>query len=521
MSSVRVRFAPSPTGYLHVGNVRTALYNWLFASRHQGAFILRIEDTDAERSARQYEDQLIADLRWLGLNWDEGPDTGGAQGPYRQTERFDLYQKYARQLLDERKAYYCFCTPEELERERQLQLAAGAQPRYSGRCRNIDPEEAQKRKNAGEPAAVRLRVRAGRVGFDDLVFGRIEVECAIIGDPILLRSDGSANYNFAVVIDDTLMEISHVIRGDGHLSNTHRQILLYEAFGWKPPQFAHLSTILGSDGATLSKRHGSTSILEFREKGYLPEALDNYLALLGWSPPQEGQEILSLQEMVQQFSFDRVSKSPAIFDTEKLDWVNRSHLKRLVVAHSGTVPIMITPSGSGHVVAGPQLVDLVRPFLAKAGRVPDRKDPQLDHFIEMILGATLNHLNRLEQIVPESRLVFEFPMENLAPGTEMSQSLTPENIAVIRSFYRHIENAGDLDLELYRKVANAVKAETGQKGKNLFHPIRVALTAENSGPELEKLIPILELGKKLDLPVPVLGCKERLRLALEKISKVE
>ncbi|HEY3128792.1 MAG TPA: glutamate--tRNA ligase [Acidobacteriota bacterium] len=497
MSNVRVRFAPSPTGYLHVGNVRTALYNWLFARQHRGSFILRIEDTDAERSARQYEEQLIADLRWLGLNWDEGPDNGGAHGPYRQTERFELYQKYAGQLLSDQKAYYCFCIPEELEKERQMQLAAGEQPRYSGKCRHIGPEEARKRKDSGEPAAVRLKVREGSVGFDDLVFGRIEVECAIIGDPILLRSDGSSNYNFAVVIDDALMEISHVIRGEGHLSNTHRQILIYQSLGWKTPQFAHLSTILGSDGAKLSKRHGATSIVEFREKGYLAEALNNYLALLGWSPPQEGQEILSLQEMAQQFSFARVSKSPAIFDAEKLNWVNRSHLK-------------LRPL--------PELVELARAFLIKAGRVPDSKDSALDRFIGMILGATLNHLDRLEQIVPESRLIFEFPVENLAPGTEIARSLTAQDIAVIQSFYGHIRDVEGLDVDQYKNVVAEVKTETGQKGKNLFHPIRVALTAENSGPELDKLIPILELGKKLDLPTPVLGCKERIRLALGKLG---
>ncbi|HEV8132347.1 MAG TPA: glutamate--tRNA ligase, partial [Acidobacteriota bacterium] len=259
MTQIRVRFAPSPTGFLHVGNVRTALYNWLFARRNQGTFILRIEDTDAERSAREYENQLIGDLRWLQLDWEEGPDQGGPSGPYRQTERFDLYQRTAQKLLDEQKAYYCFCTPEELEKEREMQLAGGGQPRYSGKCRNIDPEEAQGRRHKGEPAAVRLKVRSGRVGFQDLVFDHIDVDCAVIGDPILLRSNGSPNYNFAVVVDDALMKISHVIRGDGHLSNTHRQILIYEALGWEIPKFAHLSTILGSDGAKLSKRHGATS----------------------------------------------------------------------------------------------------------------------------------------------------------------------------------------------------------------------------------------------------------------------
>jgi glutamyl-tRNA synthetase len=485
-----------------VGNVRTALYNWLFARQKKGAFVLRIEDTDAERSALEYEHQLLSDLRWLGLDWDEGPDCGGKFGPYRQTERFGLYQKHAEELLNDQKAYYCFCTAEELEKERQLQLASGGQPRYSGKCRSIAPGEAQRRKSAGEPATIRLRVRAGQVGFQDLVFGAIEIDCAVVGDPILLRSDGSPNYNFAVVIDDALMEITHVIRGEGHISNTHRQVLLYEALGWKIPEFAHLSTILGSDGAKLSKRHGATSIAEFRQQGFLPEALSNYLALLGWSPPQEGQEILSVPEMMNLFSLDRVSKSPATFDPEKLNWVNRSHLRQR--------PIF-------------ELVELIRPFLIEARRIPARTQAEgkseIDRFIEMLIEATLSHLDTLPQIVPESRLVFDFPAGNLAPGRALAESITPEALAVIESFYRHIEPLEDLDLEHYRQAVNAVKAETGQKGKNLFHPIRVALTAEHSGPELDKLIPILELGKKLNLPSPVLGCKDRLRLALETIGR--
>ncbi|MBI3939331.1 MAG: glutamate--tRNA ligase [Acidobacteria bacterium] len=498
MSQVRVRFAPSPTGYLHVGNVRTALYNWLFARQQRGAFILRIEDTDAERSAREYEDRLVSDLRWLGLEWDEGPDRVGACGPYRQTERFALYQQHAHRLLQQEAAYYCFCTPEELERERQRQLAGGGQPRYSGKCRGVPAGEADQRRAAGEPAAVRLKVRTGRVGFHDLVFGRIEVDCAVIGDPILQRSDGSPNYNFAAVIDDALMEISHVIRGEGHLSNTHRQLLIYEALGREVPRFAHLSTLLGRDGSKLSKRHGAASIAEFRGQGYLPEAMNNYLALLGWSPPEEGREILSLQEMVSQFSFDRVSKSPAIFDPEKLNWVNRSHLKQRSPA---------------------ELVDAALPFLAAAGRIPYRRNPEVDRFVGMILEATLNHLDRLEQVVVESRLVFEFPVENLWPGTELSTSLTPEAIVVIESFSRHIDEVEALDAESYRLAVNSVKAKTGQKGKNLFHPIRVALTAEHSGPELERLIPILELGRKLALPARVLGARERLKLALEVILR--
>ena len=494
---VRVRFAPSPTGFLHVGNVRTALYNWLFARRQAGVFLLRIEDTDAERSAREYEEQLIADLRWLGLHWDEGPEAGGPSGPYRQTERLDVYREHAQRLLASEHAYYCFCSPAELEKERELQLAAGGQPRYSGRCRGIPRADAVRRVASGEAAAVRLRVRTGTVGFLDMVFGRVDVDCAVIGDPVLLRSDGTANYNFAVVVDDALMRISHVIRGEGHLSNTHRQLLVYEACGWEPPRFAHLSTILGSDGSKLSKRHGATSIREFREAGYLPEALVNYLALLGWSPPGEGNEILSLQKMVELFDMDRVSRSPAIFDPEKLNWVNRSHLRTRPPA---------------------DLVPGARAFLIRAGLLHDRADAGQDRLLEMILEATLNYLDRLDQIAGQSHFLFRFPVENLAAGSPMRDELSPEAISVIRSFSTHISSAAELDAASYKSAVAAVKAETGQKGRQLFHPIRIALTAEHSGPELDRLVPILEFGKRLDLPVPILGCRERVSAVLAMLA---
>jgi nondiscriminating glutamyl-tRNA synthetase len=323
---VRVRFAPSPTGFLHVGNVRTALFNWLLAGRYGGAFILRVEDTDAERSKPKYEKQLLSDLRWLGLQWNEGIEQGGEYGPYRQTDRYEIYQKYALKLLEEDKAFRCFCSEEELEKVRQEQLARGESAHYSGKCRHLTAADVEARLKKGTPFTMRLRVRPGTVGFPDLVFGKIEIETVQISDPVILRSDGSPTYNFCCVIDDSLMKITHVIRGDGHLSNTHRQILIYEALGTPIPQFAHLSTILGPDGQKLSKRHGATSVEEFRRQGYLPEALVNYLSLLGWSPPNEGQEIMSVEEIKSQFDLSRVLKSAAIFDSVKLDWMNRNYI---------------------------------------------------------------------------------------------------------------------------------------------------------------------------------------------------
>src|SRR5271167_1450850 len=324
---VRVRFAPSPTGHLHVGNARTALFNWLFARQKRGTMVLRIEDTDVERSEARFEDQLVADLKWLGIDWDEGPDVGGPYLPYRQSDRLDLYREQAERLLNERKAYLCFCTEEDLEREREKALAEGRQPIYSGKCRVMDPEEAQRRRVAGEACAIRLRIPEHPICFHDIVHGDVEFSNEVVSDPIILRSNGMPVYNYVVVIDDALMKITHVIRGDDHLSNTPKQVALYEALGWPVPEFAHLSTILGSDRERLSKRHGATSIANFREMGVLPEALMNYLALLGWAPSGGTREIFTPEELKKEFSLERVTPSPAVFDMEKLYWLNRHYIK--------------------------------------------------------------------------------------------------------------------------------------------------------------------------------------------------
>ena len=274
-SKVRVRFAPSPTGQLHVGNARTALYNWLFARKMKGTMILRIEDTDLERSEARYEDQLLEDLKWFGINWDEGPDAGGPFAPYRQSDRLEIYREHAERLVKEGKAYLCFCSQEELERERDLAIEQHRSPVYSGKCRSLDPAEAQRRRANGEAAAIRLAIPEHPIRFHDIVRGMVEFSNEAVSDPIILRSSGIPVYNYVVVVDDALMEITHVIRGDDHLSNTPKQVALYEALGWPVPEFAHLSTIVGSDGTRLSKRHGATSIANFRDMGVLPEALVN------------------------------------------------------------------------------------------------------------------------------------------------------------------------------------------------------------------------------------------------------
>src|SRR5947209_4509158 len=359
---VRVRFAPSPTGYLHVGNARTALFNWLFArhaqpgdARKSSVMVMRIEDTDLERSEVRYEQQLFDDLKWLGLDWDEGPDLeaeaaegkpGGPYGPYRQSDRLPIYREQAERLLREGKAYLCFCTAEELEQERQRAIAEHRPQIYSGKCRKLDPAEAQKRRAAGEPAAIRLHIPEHPIRFHDLVHGAVEFPNEVISDLIIMRSTGVPVYNYVVVVDDALMKITHVIRGDDHLSNTPKQVALYEALGWPAPEFAHLSTILGADRERLSKRHGATSIANFREMGVLPEALVNYLALLGWAPHGGDREIFSRDQLIKEFDLARVTPSPAIFDMEKLYWLNRHYIKASSVD---------------------QVADLAAPFFIKAG----------------------------------------------------------------------------------------------------------------------------------------------------------
>ncbi len=498
---MRVRFAPSPTGFLHVGNVRTALFNWLAARHNNGTFVLRIEDTDAERSRPEFEAQLIADLRWLGLEWDEGADRGGARGPYRQSDRYAIYREAAQKLISEDKAFYCFCSEEQLEQERQFQLARGAMPRYSGRCRNLPATEVESRRGAGEPASLRLRVRPGTVGFSDLVFGRIDIDTAQISDPVILRSDGNPTYNFSCVVDDSLMEISHVIRGEGHLSNTHRQILIYEALGAPMPAFAHLSTVLGPDGQKLSKRHGATSVEEFRVQGYLPEALANYLALLGWSPPEEGKEILSLEEIGRLFDLERVSRAPAIFDRTKLDWMNRSYINK-------------TPTES--------LAKMAEPYFVKAGLISPDSAPEVLSWLALVVDAVKTHADHLDQLslAAEIEIIYGFQPDRPKLDEEARHILEqPDAQAVAREFARLVEERGTITFEAYKEIVGQVKAATRQKGKNLFHPIRAALTGRASGPELERLIPIYEKGSRLNLPRKVMSCGERLAAIMGHVRR--
>ena len=495
MTPQRVRFAPSPTGHLHVGNARTALFNWLLARGHGGTFILRIEDTDAERSTAVSEASILEDLRWLGLDWDEGPDAGGEVGPYRQSERLELYLSYANDLLARGLAYRCFCTPEQLEAERQAALASNQPPKYSGRCRALSADEVAGRIAAGEAGAVRFAVPPGRdVAFDDIVRGRVTFNTAVIGDPVIVRSDGRPAYNFAVVIDDALMKVTCVIRGEDHISNTPRQVLLYEAFGFAPPQFAHLSLVMGPDHAPLSKRHGATSVSEFREKGILPEALVNYLALLGWSPG-EGEELLPALELARRFDLAKVSHSAAVFDTDKLAWMNRHYLKE---------------------AAPSRVAALAMPAFLRAGFC-SADTPASRAFVESLLPIALGSVDRVDEIAERAGIVFRWSAESAAEAL----AAEPDGAKIAAALSEVLATSGTLTRESFRAAATRVKDLTGCKGKALFHPIRVVLTGEASGPELDLVVPAIDRGAAVPTDAgvsPILSCALRAAAVAAKVG---
>lgn len=508
-SAVRVRFAPSPTGHLHVGNARTALFNWLFARQNGGTMILRVEDTDVERSEARFEDQLIGDLKWLGLDWDEGPDVGGPYAPYRQSDRLQIYRDHAERLLNEGKAYLCFCTEDELQKERDRAMAEGGQPIYSGKCRAIDPAESKRRRDAGEMCAIRLRIPEHPIRFHDVVHGNVEFSNEVVSDPIILRSSGMPVYNYVVVIDDALMKITHVIRGDDHLSNTPKQVALYEALGWPVPEFAHLSTILGADRERLSKRHGATSIANFRDMGVLPEALANYLALLGWAPSGGTREIFTLPELVKEFSLERVTPSAAVFDVEKLYWLNRQYVKQAVPERINRLALAYYSRAIAEELSQENLIPGVE-------GMPLWTPPQpiLD-WLAQVTQLLAPYVDRLEQLPDRAAMIFKYDPEAALKSPDNAEVLAwPHTNAVFSRFTVKIleetsANAGVLTPEQFKKILNEVKAETGTKGKELFHPIRLVITGSHSGPDFDRLIPILEEGSRLTLPRHVLSVRER------------
>ena len=477
----RVRFAPSPTGSLHLGNARTALFNWLVAKRSGGAFVLRIEDTDIEREQEGSESGIFQDLRWLGLDWDEGPDAGGQFGPYRQSERGPRYLAAAGHLLQSGRAYRCFCSDATLEADREAMRASGRTPTYSGRCHAISPAESDRRSAAGEPHAIRFHTLPAHpapsdlvVAFRDRLRGDLEFSTAELGDPVLLRRDGRPTYNFAVVVDDEAMKISLVIRGDDHLSNTPRQVLFYRAFGWETPEFAHLPMVRGADGERLSKRHGATSVAEYRRQGVPPDGLLNALALLGWAPDGD-RSVLARDELVREFDLDRVGASPAVFDSKKLEWLSGQHLHK--------TPLEVLAPQIGR-------------FLVESGRLPailpDGTSEWLIAVAEMARSAVASIAQAVDRC---AALFFDGSLPEI--GELPAVIASPAGRLVLHAMRAAAREGEPIDATSWNAFKERVKRESGQKGKDLFHPMRAAITGELSGPELDRLVPLIVEGSRL------------------------
>lgn len=473
---VRVRFAPSPTGPFHIGGARSALFNYLVAKHTNGKFVLRIEDTDQKRSTRESEENIKASLQWLGINWDEGIDAGGSYGPYRQMERLDLYQKYTDQLIAEGKAYYCFCTPEELEVERQAQMDKGETPVYSGKCRNLPKETVEQYLREGRPHVVRIVTPKNEIlAVDDLVRGHVEFDSNIVGDYVIVKSDGIPVYNYCVVLDDALMHITHVIRAEEHLSNTPRQLVLYHALNFPVPQFAHVSLILGKDKKKMSKRHGATSVEQYKNMGYLPEALFNFLGLLGWTPDSD-QEIFSKEELIEQFSLDRVAKNPAVFDIEKLNWINFHYMKQLNEN---------------------QLYAICLPHLQAAGYVAEQPDAEEIAWLKQMIWALREHIQYGAQVVEPAKVFFT---EDYMPENEETAAVLQEETApaVLEMFRQELlslpEVTPDTVQPLFKKIQKGLKI----KGKFVYMPIRVAVTGVMHGPDLNVIVALMGRDKVLE-----------------------
>ncbi len=474
---VRVRYAPSPTGHLHIGNARTALFNYLFARKNNGKFIIRIEDTDVKRNVEGGEQSQLKYLKWLGMDWDESVDVGGEYGPYRQTERLDIYKQYWQDLLDRGLAYRCYCTEEELEQEREEQMARGETPRYSGKHRELTEEQRQALEAEGRVASIRFRVPEDRIyTFDDMVKGTISFNSKETGDFVIVKKDGIPTYNFAVALDDHLMKISHVLRGEDHISNTPRQLMIYEAFGWEPPQFGHMTLIVGEDHKKLSKRN--ESIIQFIEQydqlGYLPEALFNFISLLGWSPEGE-EEVFSQEQLISIFDEHRLSKSPAVFDTNKLAHLNNTYIKN----------------------ADPdRIADLAIPHLQKASRLPSELTAEQEEWARALVALYQEQMTAAADIVDLSEVFFRTHLELDAEGIEvMGGEQVP---AVLSAFLAKIEQTDEFNAPKIAALIKEVQKETGFKGKQLFMPIRVALTGQTHGRDLNQTIWLLGRDRVLD-----------------------
>lgn len=469
-SSIRVRYAPSPTGHLHIGNARTALFNYLFARSQGGSFIIRIEDTDQKRNIEGGEESQLKYLKWLGMDWDESIDCEGAYGPYRQSERLDIYKQYYTDLMNRDMAYKCYCTEEELEQERAEQMERGETPAYSGKCRHLTKEQQEALEAEGRKPSIRFAVPKGKVyTFNDMVKGEVSFESDGIGDYVIIKKDGIATYNFAVAIDDHLMEISHVLRGDDHITNTPKQLMIYEAFDWEPPVFGHMTLIVNESRKKLSKRDESIIqfIEQYEELGYLPEALFNFIALLGWSPSGE-EELFTKDEFISIFDADRLSKSPALFDKQKLTWMNNQYMKK---------------------VDTERVLELALPHLVKAGRVSKNMTEEERQWVYKLVELYQEQMSFGAEIVELSELFFK---DELVYDEDAKEILGDETVPeVLGAFLNEVNALPEFTDAEIKAAIKRVQKETGHKGKKLFMPIRVAVTGQAHGPDLPKAIALL------------------------------
>lgn len=476
MENVRVRFAPSPTGYLHIGGARTALFNWFFARKYQGQFVLRIEDTDQQRLKEDSVSQILTSLKWLGITWDEGPEAGGPYGPYSQSERLEFYRAEADRLVREGKAYYCFCPAEELAAERERQREAGQSMRYEGKCRSIASGEAEARIQAGEEAVIRLRVPdSGKISVKDLIHKEVSFDAAQLDDLIIVKSNGIPAYNFACVVDDHAMRISHVIRAEEHLSNTPKQVLLYQALGYQVPEFAHLPMILAPDRSKLSKRHGATSVEEFRAQGFIAPAIVNYLTFLGWSSGSET-EIITPSETVELFELANVSKKASIYDTKKLAWMNGQYLGSMSPA---------------------AVVRAAMPFLIESGLIGAELSAQQAAYIENVVAAVRTRVKTLAELPEAAAYFFKEVTEYEEKGLRKYFAVQA-TAGLLRQAKRSLEELDCFDVlhteEAYRQLTERLAVKSG----DLIHPTRLALTGRLASPGLFEVMELLGKQRSLE-----------------------
>ncbi|MBT2694590.1 glutamate--tRNA ligase [Bacillus sp. ISL-55] len=483
-SDIRVRYAPSPTGHLHIGNARTALFNYLFARNRGGKFIIRIEDTDKKRNIEGGEQSQLKYLQWLGIDWDESVDVGGEYGPYRQSERNHIYEQYNKELLEKGHAYKCYCTEEELEAEREEQAARNETPQYSGRCRNLTAEQKEQFEKEGRQPSLRFKVPAGKIlKFDDMVKGEVSFESDGMGDYVIVKKDGTPTYNYAVVIDDHLMKISHVLRGDDHISNTPKQLVIYEALGWEPPVFGHMTLIVNESRKKLSKRDESIIqfIEQYEELGYLPEALFNFITLLGWSPTGE-EEIYSKDEFIEIFDPARLSKSPALFDQQKLAWMNNQYMKKADLD---------------------RVVELALPHLVKAGKVSGTRTAEEDAWVRGLISLYHDKMSFGAEIVEMSDLFFRAEVNY---DEEAKEVLAGEQVPeVLNAFLAEIDKLEEFKADGIKAAVKAVQKGTGHKGQKLFMPIRAAATGQTHGPDLMLAMELIGKEKVMERVQKLLG----------------